>query len=151
MPASLKILVVNGPNLNLLGTREPHIYGTLTLDDINGRLRDLAGQLGNVELEFFQSNHEGAIADRLHEGRAQGLAGCIINPGALSHTSYTLHDAMEAVGYPFVEVHISNIHRREAWRQHSVVSSAAAGSIVGLGWRGYELALRALVAMLRDA
>ena len=141
----MKVLVLNGPNLNLLGFREPHIYGSTTLADVEARLRSLAGDLGGLELDFFQSNHEGAIVDRIHDGRGKGLAGGIINPGGLTHYSVSVHDAIKAVDYPFYEVHISNIAQREEWRHHSIISAAVKGSIVGLGVLGYELALRAIV------
>ena len=145
----MKILVVHGPNLNMLGIREPHIYGSTTLAEIDGRLRDLAAQLG-VELESFQSNHEGAIVDLLHERHGTGLAGCILNPGGLTQYGVSLHDAIKAVDYPVVEVHLSNLHARDEWRKHSIISPVARGTIQGLGWRGYEYALRYLVAVARD-
>lgn len=140
----MNILVLNGPNLNMLGTREPNIYGSTTLADVERRLEDLARELGDLHLDFFQSNHEGAIVDRIQAGHGQGLAGAIINPGGLTHYSVSVHDAIKAVDYPFVEVHVSNIQKREEWRHHSVISSAVVGSIVGLGAHGYELALRHL-------
>jgi 3-dehydroquinate dehydratase II len=146
----VKLLVVNGPNVNLLGYREPHIYGSTTMADVQAHLERLAGELGDVQLEFFHSNHEGAIIDRLHAGRGTGLAGCVINPGGLTHYSVSLHDAIKAVDYPFVEVHITNIQAREEWRHHSLISPAAVGTIAGLGWRGYELALRYLVDRARE-
>ncbi|HVA23663.1 MAG TPA: type II 3-dehydroquinate dehydratase [Chloroflexota bacterium] len=146
----MKFLVVNGPNVNLLGYREPHIYGSTTLADVQAHLEGLAKELGDVEVEFFHSNHEGAIIDRLHAARATGLAGCILNPGGLTHYSVSLHDAIKAVDYPFVEVHITNIQAREEWRHRSLISPAAVGTIAGLGWRGYELALRYLVERARE-
>jgi len=146
----MKILVVNGPNVNLLGYREPHIYGSQTLADVQAHLEGVARELGDLELEFFHSNHEGAIVDRLHAERGKGLGGCILNPGGLTHYSVSLHDAIKAVDYPFVEVHITNIAKREEWRHHSIISSAAVGSVIGLGWRGYELALRYLAAAAKD-
>jgi len=146
----VKFLVVNGPNVNLLGYREPHIYGSTTLADVQAHLEGLAKELGDVEVEFFHSNHEGAIIDRLHAARATGLAGCILNPGGLTHYSVSLHDAIKAVDYPFVEVHITNIQAREEWRHRSLISPAAVGTIAGLGWRGYELALRYLVERARE-
>jgi 3-dehydroquinate dehydratase II len=146
----VKLLVVNGPNVNLLGYREPHIYGSTTMADVQAHLERLAGELGDVQLEFFHSNHEGAIIDRLHAGRGTGLAGCVINPGGLTHYSVSLHDAIKAVDYPFVEVHITNIQAREEWRHRSLISPAAVGTIAGLGWRGYELALRYLVDRARE-
>ena len=136
------IAVINGPNLNLLGTREPEIYGRFTWERIRSEMRDRAEKEG-AELEFFQSNHEGAIIDYVQEiaGRAQGL---IINPGALTHYSYSLRDALAAVDLPVVEVHITNIYRREEWRSRSVVSCVALGTISGLGPLSYVLALEAL-------
>ncbi|MGH2470685.1 MAG: type II 3-dehydroquinate dehydratase [Chloroflexota bacterium] len=141
----MNILVLNGPNLNMLGTREPHIYGSTTLADVQRRLESVARELGDVRLDFFQSNHEGAIVDRIHAGHGQGLLGAIFNPGGLTHYSVSVHDAIKAVDYPFVEVHISNIQQREEWRRHSIISAAVTGSVVGLGTHGYELALRYLV------
>ena len=146
----MRILVVNGPNVNLVGVREPHLYGSTTLADIQAHLERLGAELGDVEVEFFHSNHEGAIVDRLHEARGTGLAGCIINPGGLTHSSVSLHDAIKAVDYPFVEVHLTNIQAREAWRHVSLISPAAVGTIAGLGWRGYALALRYLVDRARE-
>ena len=146
----MRILVIHGPNLNMLGIREPKIYGSLRLSDVDDRIRAVAADLG-VDVECFQSNHEGAIVDLIQQRNATGLAGAIINPGGLTHTSVVLHDAIKGVDYPFVEVHISNVHAREEFRRHSYVSPAARGVIAGLGWRGYEAALRALVAMAREA
>ncbi len=136
-----KILVVHGPNLNLLGTREPEIYGRETLDEINQRLAQLAHDY-NVVLEAFQSNHEGALIERIHAAKKQGFAFIVINPGGLTHTSVSLRDALSAVNIPFVEVHLSNIHAREPFRQHSYFSDIAVGTICGLGSRGYDLALQ---------
>ena len=138
------ILVVNGPNLNLLGEREPEVYGRATLADIEQMVRD-ACAAWDVEVRPFQSNHEGALIDFLHEHRKRAR-GVIINPGALAHTSYALHDALKAVPAPVVEVHISNVQAREPFRQHSVVSAATRGQIVGLGIRGYILAAEWLCA-----
>ena len=146
----MKILVINGPNVNLLGFREPHIYGSQTLADVQANMENVARELGDVQLDFFQSNHEGAILDRIHAARATGLAGCVLNPGGLTHYSVSLHDAIKAVDYPFVEVHLSNIAKREEWRHHSVISAAVVGSVIGLGWRGYEMALRYLVSAARE-
>src|SRR5579863_9707557 len=109
----MRFLVVNGPNVNLLGVREPHIYGSTTLADVQKHLVDLARDLGDVQVEFFQSNHEGAIIDRLQAERGTGLAGCVLNPGGLTHYSVSLHDCIKSVEYPFIEVHISNIAKRE--------------------------------------
>ncbi len=133
------IAVVNGPNLNLLGEREPDVYGRITWDEVREGLRRLAEDRG-VELEFFQSNHEGSIIDYLQSlrGRAQGI---IINPGALTHYSYALRDAISSCGTRVVEVHISNVSARESWRAISVISSVVTGTISGLGVEGYRLAL----------
>ncbi|MCC7106151.1 MAG: type II 3-dehydroquinate dehydratase [Chloroflexi bacterium] len=136
----VRILVLNGPNLNLLGRREPHIYGATGLADVEAALRMEAQRLG-CEVECFQSNHEGKLIDRIQESDGQ-VDGAIINPGGLTHTSVSLHDAIKAVSYPFVEVHISNIHAREAWRTQTVTTAACRGSVMGLGTRGYILALR---------
>lgn len=146
----MKVLVVNGPNLNLLGIREPHIYGSMTLDDLNQRVRALAEEL-DVEVEFFQSNHEGAIVDLLQQRHGTGLAGCILNPGGLTQYGVSIHDALKAIDFPVIEVHISNIHAREAWRSHSIISPAARGTLAGLGWRGYLYALRHLVSLVRES
>ena len=142
----MKILVIHGPNLNMLGVREPEIYGSMRLADLDDRLRAVAAELGDVELECFQSNHEGAIVDLIQQRHGQGLAGCILNAGALTHYSLAIRDAIKAVDYPFVEVHLSNVHARDEFRKHSVISTVARGIIVGFGWRGYEYALRWLVS-----
>ncbi len=136
-----KILVVHGPNLNLLGTREPGIYGHETLEDIDRRLAQLAHDY-QVELEAFQSNHEGALIERVHAAKKQGFAFIVINPGGLTHTSISLRDALAAVRIPFIEVHLSNIHAREPFRKTSYFSDIAVGTICGLGSRGYDLALQ---------
>ena len=142
------ILVLHGPNLNLLGTREPQVYGSLTMDDINTRLSALARELG-VEVRFGQSNHEGVLIDALQDARnwAQGV---IFNPGGYTHTSVALRDAISAIGIPVIEVHISNVYAREEFRHKSLVSPVCRGKISGLGWRSYTLALRALVEMLEE-
>lgn len=137
-----RILVLNGPNLNLLGEREPEIYGRDTLDDINGRLRQAAGPAG-VEVLSFQSNAEAALIDRLHTARTEDVRFIIINPGAFTHTSIALRDALLAVKIPFIEVHLSNVHAREEFRRHSFLSDIAVGVIAGLGAQGYEFALQA--------
>lgn len=138
----MKIIVIHGPNLNLLGVREPEVYGTTTLSDINDTVSSLAGEL-EIDVEFFQSNHEGEIVDVIHRAGKEA-DGIIINPGALTHYSYSLHDALKAVKIPAVEVHISNIHAREAFRRNSVTAAAAAGIISGFGPNGYLLALMAV-------
>ena len=135
-----KLLVLHGPNLNLLGTREPNHYGQTTLADINLALARRAEAAG-VELESFQSNHEGALIERVHAAREQNVRYIIINPAAYTHTSVALRDAMAAAGIPFIEVHLSNVHARESFRHRSFVSDIAVGTICGLGSRGYDLAL----------
>lgn len=139
-----RILVVHGPNLNLLGTREPEHYGRMTLADINLALARLAESVG-VELEAFQSNHEGALIERIHAAREQGVRAIIINPAAYTHTSVALRDALAAVAIPFVEVHLSNVHARETFRHHSYFSDLAIGVICGLGHEGYRFALEYLL------
>lgn len=134
------ILVLHGPNLNLLGMREPDIYGRETLAEIESRLGQAALEAG-IELESYQSNHEGALVDRIQAAYEKGVDFIIINPGAYTHTSIALRDALAAVGIPFIEVHLSNVHAREAFRGHSYLSDLAVGSITGLGSRGYDLAL----------
>jgi len=144
----MRILLINGPNLNTLGEREPDIYGALTLPDIEARVREEAQSL-DVELRAFQSNHEGEIIDFI-QAEAPNSAGMIINPGALTHYSLALRDALAACGLPVVEVHISNIYGREPFRHHSVTAGVSRGLIAGLGWRGYLAALRTLVETLRE-
>lgn len=139
-----KLLVIHGPNLNLLGTREPQHYGAATLADINRALARRAEAAG-VELETFQSNHEGALIERLHAARGEGVRFIVINPAAYTHTSVALRDAIAAVAIPFVEVHLSNVHAREPFRQHSYFSDLAIGVISGLGSEGYLLALEYLL------
>lgn len=143
-----KILVLNGPNLNLLGTREPAVYGSATLDDVEALCRDTAARL-QVAIECRQSNHEGQLVDWIHEAagaqRAGQLLGVVFNAGAYTHTSVALHDAIKGTGVPVVEVHISNVHAREAFRHHSFLSSVAAGIVVGFGIDGYALAIEGLV------
>jgi len=142
------ILVLHGPNLNLLGQREPGIYGADTLDSINGRLLAQAEAAG-LSLESLQSNHEGALVDRIQVAGSDGTAFVIINPAAFTHTSVALRDALLAVKLPFVEVHLSNVHARESFRHHSYFSDIAAGVIVGLGPQGYELALSHAIRRLQ--
>ncbi len=141
-----KILLINGPNLNNLGKRDPGHYGTMTLAEIEAAVRDRARELG-AEVEPFQSNHEGAIVDFIQEN-APGAAGAIINPGALTGVGYSVLDALLDTGLPVVEVHLSNIHAREEYRRHSVFAPAARGQVSGLGWRGYLYALDYLVAVV---
>ena len=142
-----RILLANGPNLNLLGTREPEIYGADTLGDIEARATAVARECGH-ELAAFQSNAEHALIERVHQGGRESTDFLILNPGAFTHTSVALRDAIAAVRLPFVEVHLSNVHAREAFRRHSYFSDIAVGSIVGLGAYGYELAVRAVARLL---
>jgi len=142
------ILVLHGPNLNLLGTREPAIYGRDTLADINRRLATQAESAG-VGLQTFQSNHEGALVERVHAARAERVGFIILNPAGLTHTSIALRDALTGVAIPFVEVHLSNIHTREPFRHHSYFSDKAVGTILGLGPQGYELALSYVLRRLK--
>jgi 3-dehydroquinate dehydratase II len=143
----VRIAVLNGPNLNLLGIREPALYGTTTLADVEARLTQLGQELG-VEVECAQHNVEGRLVEMVHalRGRVQGA---VVNAGAYSHTSLALRDALTGVAVPFVEVHVTNVYSREPERRHSMLASAAVGSVVGLGTYGYELALRGLVSALR--
>jgi 3-dehydroquinate dehydratase II len=138
----MKILVINGPNLNLLGKREPAIYGTTTLTDIESRLKR---RFPNVQFEFFQSNHEGALVDQLQKVIDGSFDGVVINPGAYSHYSYAIRDAIAALKTPVVEVHISNVHAREEFRRHSVITPVCKGVVAGFGDMGYELAVKFLV------
>lgn len=140
------VYVLNGPNLNLLGQRQPEIYGSTTLSDVENACIELGTQLG-IEIEFFQSNHEGVIVDTIHEAR-QNADAIIINPGALTHTSVAILDALNTFDAPVIEVHISNIHKRESFRHHSYVSLRAEAVIAGCGTNGYLLALRHLAPMI---
>jgi len=142
-----RLLVLNGPNLNLLGTREPQHYGSVTLDDIN-RALSLRAEAASVDLETFQSNHEGALIERIHAAREQQVRYIIINPAAWTHTSVAIRDALAAIAIPFIEVHLSNVHAREPFRQHSYFSDIAIGVISGLGHQGYLLALEHLLNKL---
>jgi 3-dehydroquinate dehydratase II len=139
-----KILLLNGPNLNRLGKREPHIYGTATLGELEKKMKEAALSEG-YELDAAQSNHEGIIIDYLHRAEDEGCAGIIFNPGAFTHYSYAIRDAIAGIDLPVIEVHISNVHKREAFRHHSVLAEVSEGQIVGLGLFGYELALQALI------
>lgn len=140
---SLHYLVIHGPNLNLLGTREPAVYGSDSLQDINRRLESWADNAG-IGLRIIQSNHEGEIIDAIHQAR-EWAAGIVINPGAYTHYSYAIRDAIAGVALPTIEVHLSNIHAREGFRRRSVIAAVCRGQICGLGWLGYRLALEALV------
>lgn len=139
----MKILILHGPNLNLLGAREPEVYGSMTLDDINNKLIELGKELG-VEIKCLQSNHEGALMDALHDARAWA-DGVVFNPGGFTHTSIALRDAISAIQIPVVEVHLSNVYAREEFRHKSLLSGVCKGKITGFGWRSYALGLRALV------
>jgi 3-dehydroquinate dehydratase-2 len=144
----MKILLLNGPNLNLLGTREPAVYGSTTLADVEAMASAEAQSL-NAELVAFQSNHEGALVDRIHAARGE-IDFIVINPGAFTHTSVAIRDALAGVAIPFFELHISNVHKREPFRHHSYLSDIADGVIVGLGVAGYKLAVRAAIEKLRS-
>lgn len=148
-PANPAILVLHGPNLNLLGTREPEIYGRCTLKELNERMVHQAAS-GGVRLETFQSNHEGELIDRLHLAREEAVRFVLINPGGLTHTSVSLRDALLGVAIPFIEIHLSNVHAREPFRRVSYFSDAAVGCIVGLGVKGYELALSYALVRLQE-
>lgn len=145
----MKLLVIHGPNLNLLGTREPGIYGSLTMQEINLRLQALAQELGVQELQCFQSNHEGAMIDTLHNAR-NWANGVLINPGGYTHTSVALRDAISAIGLPVVEAHLSNVYAREEFRHRSLLAPVCLGSLCGFGYDSYALGLRALVAHIRQ-
>jgi 3-dehydroquinate dehydratase II len=144
----MKILILHGPNLNLLGMREPEIYGSLTLADINAKLVELAVEY-QAELTCKQSNHEGDLVDALHDARSWA-GGVVFNPGAYTHTSIALRDAITAIGIPVVEVHLSNVYAREEFRHVSMISAVCKGKVLGFGWRSYSLGLRALIEMLSD-
>jgi len=144
----MKILVLHGPNLNLLGAREPEVYGSMTLGDINFKMIELGKELG-AEVTCLQSNHEGALIDALHDARAWAN-GVIFNPGGYTHTSISLRDAISAIQIPVIEVHLSNVYAREEFRHASMISAVCKGKIVGLGWRSYLLALRALTEILTE-
>ena len=144
----MKIAVIHGPNLRLLGRREPEVYGTATLEHVNAALEELAAELG-AELEAFQSNHEGEILDYVEEASAR-VAGFLVNPGAFTHTSVALRDALTGVGLPFVEVHLSNTAAREPFRRQSFLSDVAAGVVYGFGVDSYLLGLRGIVSRIRD-
>ena len=144
----MRFLVLHGPNLNLFGRREPHIYGTTTLAQIDAEITSLGAELG-AEIVCFQSNHEGALVDKLHE-HIDDVDGALLNPGGLTQNGVSLHDCIKAMPFPVIEVHLSNIHAREEWRSHSIITPAARGAILGLGWHGYLLGLRALARMASE-
>ena len=146
----MSILVLHGPNLNLLGSREPQVYGHTTLAQIDTDLAQMAADAGS-KLESLQSNHEGVLIDRIHAARLDGTAFIVINPGGLTHTSVALRDALAGVALPFIEVHLSNVHRREAFRHHSYLSELAVGVICGLGPNGYRLALQHALSLRQPA
>ena len=144
----MRILVLHGPNLNLFGRREPHIYGKMTLTEINAKLNALAGELG-VELAILQSNHEGALIDFMQQ-HIDSADGAILNPGGLTQHGISTHDCIKAMPFPVIEVHLSNLATREEWRHRSIISPAVKGTVQGLGWRSYTAALRALVEIVRE-
>ena len=143
------ILLLNGPNLNLLGQREPERYGHATLADIEADLENRAHEAG-IRLNCFQSNHEGALIDRIHAAPGEDVRRILINPGGLTHTSVSLRDALLATAIPFIEIHITNIHARETFRHHSYLADIASGTIAGLGTTGYRLALDAAIAAIEE-
>ena len=143
-----RILVLNGPNINVLGRRNPSVYGVKTLDEINRLIADKAGELG-VEVSFYQSNVEGELIDRIQESWGN-IDGIVINPGALTHYGYSLKDALIDAVVPVIEVHLGNIHAREEWRRHSVVADIARGQIAGFGWRSYTSAIEIMAGIIAD-
>ena len=145
----MKILILHGPNLNLFGRREPHIYGHTTLAEIDAKLAAIAAELG-VELDTLQSNHEGSLVDKLHQC-IDSAAGALLNPAGLTQHGVSLHDAIKAMPFPVLEVHMSNIAAREVWRARSIISPAVKATIQGLGWRSYTTGLRALVDLVRES
>jgi 3-dehydroquinate dehydratase II len=142
----MKILILHGPNLNLLGTREPEIYGSMTLDDINKKMVELGKELG-AEVKCTQSNHEGALIDALQDARTWA-SGIVFNAGGYTHTSIALRDAISAIGIPVIEAHLSNVYAREEFRHTSMISAVCKGKVVGFGWLSYELGLRGLIEIL---
>lgn len=145
----IRCLILHGPNLNLLGTREPEVYGKTTFDDLNRRLKEFARDLG-VEIRIIQSNSEGQLIDAIHDAMTWA-DGIVINPGAYTHYSYAIRDALAAVRLPAIEVHVSNVHAREEWRRHSVVAPVCVGQIIGLGPRGYQIALEAIKEIVEES
>jgi len=143
----MKVLLLHGPNLNLLGTREPEVYGSMTLDDINEKMIVLGKELG-AEVKCLQSNHEGALIDALHDAR-MWASGVVFNPGGYTHTSVALRDAISAIVIPVIEVHLSNVYAREEFRHTSFVSAVCKGKVSGFGWRSYELGLRGLIDIIK--
>jgi 3-dehydroquinate dehydratase-2 len=143
----MKVLLLHGPNLNLLGTREPEVYGSMTLDDINEKMIALGKELG-ADVTCLQSNHEGALIDALHDARTWA-GGVVFNPGGYTHTSVALRDAISAIAIPVIEVHLSNVYAREEFRHVSLVSAVCQGRVTGFGWRSYELGLRGLIDIMR--
>ncbi len=145
----IRCLILHGPNLNLLGTREPEVYGKTTFDDLNRRLKEFARDLG-MEIRIIQSNSEGQLIDAIHDAMTWA-DGIVINPGAYTHYSYAIRDALAAVRLPAIEVHVSNVHAREEWRRHSVVAPVCVGQIIGLGPRGYRIALEAIKEIVEES
>ncbi len=143
----MKILILHGPNLNLLGTREPQVYGPMSLDDINAKLIGLGKELG-AEIKCTQSNHEGALIDALQDARSWAN-GVVFNPGGYTHTSIALRDAISAIQIPVIEAHLSNVYAREEFRHVSMISAVCKGKVVGFGWRSYELGLRGLIDIIK--
>ena len=146
----MSILVLNGPNLNLLGTREPHLYGHTTLPMIDAELQQIAGAAG-VALECFQSNVEGTLIDRIHAARSDGTEFIVINAGGLTHTSVVLRDALAGVALPFIELHVTNVHKRESFRHHSFLSEIAVAVMAGFGVNGYRLAVQHVLSLVKPA
>jgi 3-dehydroquinate dehydratase-2 len=143
----MKILILHGPNLNLLGTREPEVYGSMALDDINKKMLELGKELG-AEIKCLQSNHEGALIDALQDARTWA-SGVVFNPGGYTHTSIALRDAISAIQIPVIEAHLSNVYAREEFRHISMISAVCKGKVVGFGWRSYELGLRGLIDIIK--